>query len=88
MVASWYIVAVTGALILLTSSVVLVRSLFVKYKTFFVLMCALILLASMSGMAMVRIELAIFRVIASLPQPLTVKDAICYAKKDTSCPFY
>ena len=72
----------------MTSSVVLVRSLFVKYKTFFVLMCALILLSSMSGMAAVRIELAIFRVIASLPQPLTDKDEICYAKKDTSCPFY
>ena len=51
-------------------------------------MCALILLATISRMASVRIELAIFREISSLPQPITDKDLICYSEKDTKCPFY
>jgi hypothetical protein len=51
-------------------------------------MCALILLATISGMAAVRIELEIFREVSRLPQPITKKDEICYATKDTKCAFY
>ena len=69
-------------------SLVIVKSFFVKFKTFFLVMCALILLATISGMAAVKSELAIFRLVSSLPQPITKKDEICYLAKDTKCPFY
>jgi hypothetical protein len=39
-------------------------------------------------MAAVRIELAVFREISSLPTPITDPDLICYHRNDTKCPFY